>query len=142
MSLIREDPYLSFNFEVNGIVIASFSEVSGLAAETDVEEYREGGENYFIHKLPKVTRQLPLVLKRGMTSSTFLYDWYRDVVMGKINTRNITVSFLDRDRSSVKTWTFQNSFPVKWNGPDLKADGNTVAIESVELVHQGLVWVV
>jgi phage tail-like protein len=141
MSAIREDPYLSFNFEVIGIVVGSFSEVSGLAAEIDVEEYREGGLNYYVHRLPKVTKYGNLILKKGLTSSTFLYDWYRDVVMGKINRRSVTVSLNDSEGPQVKVWTFQNSFPIKWNASDLKADGNTIAVESVELVHQGLVWV-
>jgi phage tail-like protein len=143
MPAVREDPYLGFNFgiEVDGIEVAGFSEVSGLAAETEVEDYREGGVNYFVHKLPKSTRYGNLILKRGMTSSLDLYNWYRDVAAAKIEAKQVTVTLFDSERSAVKTWTFQNAFPVKWNGPDLKADGNALAIESIEFVHQGLVWV-
>jgi phage tail-like protein len=141
-SASRNDPHLNFNFdfEVGGLVVGSFSEVSGLSAETEVEEYREGGVNDFIHKLPKVTKYGNIILKRGMTSSSALYNWYRDVSLGKIDRKQVTVTLFDSQKSPVKTWTFHNAFPIKWNGPDLKADSNTVAVESVEFVHQGLVW--
>ena len=142
MSLPRFDPFLSFNFtlQVDGLVVGSFSEVSGIGSETEVEEYREGGVNEFTHKLPKTTKYGALVLRRGMTLIPTLYDWYRDVVNGKINRRTVIVALLNNQKAPAKTWTFRNAFPVKWQGPELKADGNAFAIESVELVHQGIVW--
>jgi phage tail-like protein len=138
----RSDPFLGFGFELQaeGLVIGSFSEVSGLGAEIDIEEYREGGVNDFVHKLPKNTKYGNLVFRRGMTNSTVLYDWYKKVANGKIERRQITITLLDTQKSPLKNWSFKNAFPVKWNGPDLKSDGNAIAIESVEMAHQGLVW--
>jgi phage tail-like protein len=138
----RSDPFLSFNFELEleGLLVGSFSEVSGLGAEIDIEEYREGGVNEFVHKLPKNTKYGNLVLRRGMTESKVLYDWYKKVVNGKIERRQVTLTLMDTQKSPLKNWSFKNAFPVKWSGPDLKSDGNAVAIELVELAHQGLVW--
>ena len=81
-----------------------------------------------------------IVLRRGMTDSTVLYDWYKRVVRGKIERRQATITLLDTQKSPLKNWSFKNAFPVKWNGPDLKSDGNVIAFESVEMAHQGMVW--
>jgi phage tail-like protein len=139
----RSDPFTGFSFELQmeGLVVGGFSEVSGLAAEIDIEEYREGGSNDFVHRLPKVTKYGNLVLKRGMTISNELYSWYKDVVRGIIQRRNVTVNLLDTQKRVLKVWNFKNAFPVKWNASDLKSDGSTILVESVELVHQGLIWV-
>lgn len=139
----RSDPFTGFSFELKleGLVVGGFSEVSGLAAEIDIEEYREGGSNDFVHRLPKVTKYGNLVLKRGITESNELYKWYKDVVRGIIQRRTVTVNLLDTQKRILKVWNFKNAFPVKWNASDLKSDGNTILVESVELVHQGLIWV-
>jgi phage tail-like protein len=140
--LPRIDPYPNFNFDlvVEGLLVGSFSEVSGLGAETEVEEYKEGGVNDFVHKIIGKTRYGPLVLRRGMTLSPVLYNWYKDVVSGKIEKKLIIVTLLDAQKIPVKAWTFKNAFPIKWNGPELKSDSSSIAVESTELVHQGLVW--
>jgi phage tail-like protein len=136
-------PFVGFNFEIQvdgGVSVGGFSEVSGLGAEIEIEEYSEGGLNTFVHRLAKKTKYNNLVAKRGMTSSNVLYSWYKDIVAGKIQRRKITVTLLDRQRSPLKNWTFNNAFPVKWSGSDLKSDSSAIAIESVEFVHQGLIW--
>jgi phage tail-like protein len=141
---LRGYPYLVFNFEIHiegSNLVGGFSECSGLAAEIEIEDYVEGGLNTYTHRLPKKTKYNNLVAKRGMTSSNVLYNWYKDVVAGKIQRRNIIVTLLDRKRSPLKSWTFHNAFPVKWGAPDFKSDSSTTAIEFVEFVHQGLVWV-
>lgn len=138
----RTDPYLGFNFviEVEKIHVGSFSEVSGLGFDIELEEYREGGVNDYVHKLPKVTKYSNIVLKRGMTNSMDFYNWYKDVTKGKIDRRQISIILLDNtQQKQLKRWDFKKSFPVKWIGPDLKADGNVLAVESIEIVHQGLI---
>ena len=83
----RTDPYRGYNFavEVEGLVAGGFSEVSGLQVEVEVEEYREGGVNGFIHKRAGPARYSSnVVLKRGMTDNKVLWNWYWDVVQGKI----------------------------------------------------------
>lgn len=124
---------------MTGIVVGSFSEVSGLEVNTEVEEIKEGGVNHFVHKLPKITKYPNLVLKRGITSSDVLYKWYQNVIMGIIDRKLLTVILINTRKTELKKWMYQNAFPVKWTGPDLKADSNTLAIESVEMIHQGLV---
>jgi phage tail-like protein len=137
---VRRDPYRAFNFlvEIQGIIVGGFSEVSGLQAETEIEDYREGGVNNFVHKLPKVTKYPNLVLKRGLTDSTELWEWHQNVVAGQVQRQNGSVILLDNTRSEKWRWNFAAAYPVKWVGPELKADGNTVAVEMLELAHHGL----
>jgi phage tail-like protein len=123
---------------VTGMAVGSFSEVSGLEVNTEFEEIKEGGVNHFVHKLPKISKYANLVLKRGITNSDLLFKWHQNVIMGIIDRKSLTVILVDTQKRELKKWMYQNAFPVKWTGPDLKADSNTVAIESVEMVHQGL----
>jgi phage tail-like protein len=137
----RIDPYTGFNFlvEIEGLVIGGFSEVTGLAVETTVEEYQEGGQNGYVHKLPGPSRHPQnLVLKRGLTDLETLWSWHQDVASGRIERRNGTIYLLDREGSPVLWWDFKEAYPVRWTGPDLRADSSTVAVETVELAHRGL----
>jgi len=136
----RIDPYLAFNFkvEIRGLVVAGFSEVSGLQAETETEDYREGGLNQYVHKLAKLTKYPNLVLKRGLTDSEVLWQWHQQVVAGTIQRQNGSVILLDATSTEKWRWNFSQAYPVKWMGPDFKADGNSVAIETLELVHNGI----
>ena len=140
-SLARTDPYLSFNFfvEIEGLIVGGFSEVSGLQVETAVEEYKEGGQNEYVHKLPGPARYPSnLVLKRGLTDAETLWAWHQDVVAGTITRRNGTVYLLDRQGVPAMWWDFKQAYPVKWSGPELKADGSSVAVETIELAHRGI----
>ncbi len=136
----RKDPYLSFRFlvEIQGLIVAGFSEISGLQAETETEEVREGGVNDHVHKLPKITKYPNLTLKRGITDSDTLWKWHQDVVNGKVKTRTVRVIVMDSEGNEKWHWYFDEAYPVKWVGPDLKADSSTVAIETLELVHNGI----
>lgn len=133
----KQYPYAAFNFEIDNLIIASFSEVSGLQAETEIEEYHEGGRNNYVHKLPKVTKFPNLVLKRGITDSTELWQWHKDVINGKIERRNFSLILFDLTGVNQRRWDFTGAYPVKWVGADFKADSNTVAVETLELAHNG-----
>ena len=137
----RKDPYANFKFlvEITGMVVAGFSEVSGLQAEIETEEYREGGVNHFVHKLPKVTRYPNLTLKKGITDSDSLYKWYRDASAGSVERKQVSILLLDYSGNEVRRWNFSEAYPVKWIGPELRADSNAIAVEVVELVHKGLI---
>jgi phage tail-like protein len=138
---VRNDPHVAFNFfiEIEGLVVGGFSEVTGLQVETEVEEYREGGQNAFVHKLAGPTRYPQnLVLKHGMTLLPTLWLWHQDVVAGKVVRRNGSIYLLDRQRLPVMWWDFADAYPIRWTGPELRADSNSVAFESVELVHRGI----
>src|SRR4029079_17931769 len=93
----RRAPYTGLNFqvEIEGLVVGAFSEVSGLQVETEVEEYREGGQNEYLHKLAGPSKYANLVLKRGLTDVGTLWSWHQDVVAGTIERKNGTIFLLD-----------------------------------------------
>lgn len=135
----RNDPYQVFRFkvELDSVIQAGFSECSGFQVETEVEPFREGGRNEFVHLLPKGSKFANLVLKHGITDSELLWNWHRDVVNGRVARKMVNVLLLDAQGHERWRWTFQDAYPVKWTGSDLKADGNAVAIETLELAHHG-----
>jgi phage tail-like protein len=136
----RDDPYKAFNFlvEIDGITVAAFSEVSGLASETDVIEYRAGGKTNTVRKLPGLTRYANIVLRRGVTQDAELWNWRRSVEQGAVDRRNGAIVLLDDDRTPVVRWNFFDGWISKWEGPALNAKGNDVAIETIEIAHEGL----
>jgi phage tail-like protein len=133
-------PYLNFKFlvEINGIVVGGFSDVTGLQVETEVELLEEGGVNDHVHKLPKKTKYSNLTLKRGLTDSDALWKWHNDVATGKITRNSGAIILQDNEGNQTWRWNFKNAYPVKWIGPELKASSNVVAIETLELAHDGL----
>ncbi len=136
----RTDPFFGFRFKVQieGIIEAGFSEVSGLTVTTQVEDFREGGLNHFVHKLPKETTFESLVLKKGIADYDRLWQWHREVLLGKFRRRRIEIILLKNDfQGEVRSWTFRDAYPVKWTGPEIKADSNTVAFETLEFTHHG-----
>jgi phage tail-like protein len=135
----RDDPYKAFNFlvQIDGVTRAGFSEVSGLDSETVVIEYRSGGENV-VRKLPGLTKFGNIVLRRGVTQDDELWNWRQSVVDGNVDRRNGSVVLLDDQRTEVVRWNFRNGWPCKWEGPGLNAKTNEVAIETVEIAHEGL----
>lgn len=134
------DPYFSYRFKIviTGIIEGGFTELSGLQITTQTEDFREGGVNDFVHKLPKETTFNNLVLKKGLGDLTTLWMWHRSVVTGVFKRMPVTIfMFKDRSDSIAHTWSFKDAYPVKWSGPDFKADGSTVAFETLELAHHG-----
>lgn len=139
---VRYDPLLAFNFliEVDGLVVGGCSEISGLNSEIEVQEVREGGLNGFVHLLPgRAQRPAALTLRHGLTTNDTLWQWHQELRHGKIERKSGAVHLLDNQRNTVVWWEFQGALPVKWSGPELRADNANVAFASVELVHQGLV---
>ncbi len=136
----KTDPFMSFRFrvEIDGIIFAQMSEVTGLQIETETESYEEGGVNDFVHQLPKRTKYQKIILKRGITELDQMWQWYQDVVNGKFERRSGAIILLDAMGEDKWRWNFFSAYPVKWSGPDLKADSNTIAFETVELVHHGI----
>ena len=136
----RIDPFGSTNFlvEIDGITRASFQQVSGFDSTIDVIEHREGGDNMTPRKLPGMTKHANIVLKWGLATDDELYRWHRDVVRGVLQRRNGSIVLLDRQGQEVVRWNFFNAWPSKWDGPDLNAEGNDVAIETLELAHEGI----
>ena len=137
----RNDPYLGFNFnvEIDSLVVGGFSEVSGMEADTEIQEFREGGVNEYTHKRAGPTKYPSnLVLKRGISDAAGLWSWYADVLRGKIQRKTVSIVLLDSACEEQRRWSFQRAYPVKWSGPSLRAVSGEVAVEVVELAHEGL----
>jgi phage tail-like protein len=136
----RHDPYKAFNFrvEIDGVARAAFREVGGLESETAVIEYRVGGEPTTVRKLPGLTKYANIVLRRGITQDAELWNWRQTVVQGNVDRRNGSVILLDDDGTEVLRWNFFHGWIAKWEGPALNAQANEVAIETIEIAHEGL----
>lgn len=137
-----KDPHLGLRFwiQIDGIEIAGFSECSGLSFETEIFEYAEGGSNNYTHKLPVRTKYSNLVLKRGMDHGQDLYRWYVSSLDGNIQRRNISIILYGpKGGDPVKQWDFRGAFPVKWVGPDFRTEAGAVAVETLEIAHDGLI---
>lgn len=137
----RLDPYHGYNFaiEIEGLLVGGFSHVTGLAAEVEVDSYREGGVNDHVHRFPRTTQYPNLVLSHGLTDLSTMWNWHYNVTRGVVERRNGTIMLLDGRGLPAMYWNFRNAFPVKWSGPEFDAGSNEVAVESIELVHDGLV---
>jgi len=137
----RKDPFRGFNFlvEIDGVTSASFSEVSGVAADGDTVEYREGTDAInSVRKLPGLRKFTNIVCKRGYTTNDDLWRWYQRIYDGQDDRRDGTITLLNEERKAVMHWNFTKAWPNKILGPSLKATGNEVAIEEMELVHETL----
>ena len=137
---LRRDPYIGYNFivEIDGIINAGFTEVSGLSMETVFDTITEGGVNDYEHKLPRGIKYSNITLKRGLVDCE-LWLWYQSIVRGEIKRKNGTIFLLDHSGIPVFAWCFFDVFPIKWEGPTLNAASNTVATETLVLAHQGLI---
>jgi phage tail-like protein len=128
-----------FYVKIDGMATAVFTEMSGLQVETVVTEYEEGGNNGFVHRLPGRTKVGNLTLKRGIVASNEFFNWYSEILEGKLKYRHVDVLVYDAQGKELAKWSFANAFPVKWIGPQLAADGKNAAIETLELAHEGLI---
>ena len=134
-------PLSKFHFQVEwGGANIGFTEVSGLDVDTEVIEYRHGASAEYVKtKMPGMQNFENITLKRGtFIADNELYDWWNTVALNQIERRNITISLLNEAHEAVVVWKVKNAWPKKVQSTDLKADGNEVAIESVELAHEGL----
>lgn len=135
----RVDPLRSFRFAVrfDGLT-GGFAECTGLTLETEVADYAEGGRNDALHKFPSRTKQSPLVLRRGIVDRA-LWNWFFDVAQGRAGRRSGSVVIRDEaGRATAAEWHVRGAFPTKWTGPDLNAAQSAVAVETLELTHDGL----
>lgn len=136
-----DSPYPADNFElrIDGEPIAGFTAVSGLTMEVETVDYREGGVEDHVHRLPGQGTHANLTLERGLSRETKLFDWVRDVMRGQVSRRTVVLRLLDRAQGDTCWgWEFSDAYPVTWNGPDLTSAGGGMAIESVELVYRRL----
>jgi phage tail-like protein len=137
----RTDPYRGFNFilEIDNLPKGAFAEVGGLTADGDSVDYREGTDvQANVRKLSGLRKYVNITLKRGYSQDKSLWQWYQNILNGIDDRRNVTVVLLNERREAVLRWHAENAWINKIEGPALKASSNDVAMESLELVHEGL----
>jgi len=132
-------PKFHFRVDVGGNEIA-FQEVSGLDMETEPLEYRAGNSKEFSKvKMPGMKKYSNITLKKGMfKGDKAFFEWFKEINMNVIERKAMTISLLDESQGPVVTWKIKNAFPIKISGTDLKAEGNEIAIETLEVAHEGL----
>lgn len=134
-------PLVKFAFEVDwGGTKVGFQEVSGLNFEAGLIEYRHGASPDFSKiKMPGLKVFNNITLKRGtFKADNEFFDWFQSIQLNTVERRSITISLLDENGEPAVTWKVKNAFPLKMQSTDLKAEGNEVAIETLELAHEGL----
>jgi phage tail-like protein len=138
---VPADPYRNYNFlvEIDGIAQASFMECSGLDATTEIVEYREGGDNTTVRKLPGKTTYGDITLKGGLTDSKEIWAWRKQVIQGNVQRKNGSIVAFDLANSKeVARWNFVRGWPSKWEGPHWDARGKDIAVETLTIAHEGI----
>lgn len=128
----------NFIVEIDGVAVGGFSECTGLDTESAVIEYRNGNEENTVRKIPGLKKFGNIVLKRGITQGRELWDWRKQVMDGRTERRSGSIILLSEGREEVLRWNFRRGWPVRWSGPSLHAMANEVAIETLEIAHEGL----
>jgi phage tail-like protein len=137
----KQYPFPVFHFNVDwGGNRIGFSEITGLTQENQAIEYRDGSfPEYSSIKMPGLRKFNNITMKRGIVKSdNDLFLWLDKIKLNKPERRDVIISLLDEQHKPVMVWKVHNAFPVKIEGPQLKASGNEVAIESIEIAHEGL----
>lgn len=134
-------PAFYFKVEIGSLGEMSFKEVSGLDAEAQVIEYRHGNSPQFSTiKMPGIKKYSNIQLKKGVfKSDNKLFDWFNTIKMNTIQREAITISLLDEEGNPTMVWKLTNGWPSKITGVSLKSDGNEVAVEQLDIAHEGLI---
>lgn len=149
---VRFDPVLSHNFvvalidsgsqpnvgSIESMANAGFSECSGLEMTLEIQEHEEGGNNGTVLRFPTRVKWANLVLKRGIVFDTELWSWHYSFAQGTGKRRDGLIFLLDDLHVPHAIWCFRRGLPVKYSGPTLHAYQNNVAVESLEIAHEGL----
>ena len=140
MAVQRNDPYVAFNYliEIGGIRAGGFNEVSGLDGEIEPVDYRNGDEDFVARKLPGMKKYPNIVLKRGIIGDLDAFQWFQAGAAGAVDRREGAIIMRDEERNEVMRWKFVRGWACKYTGPSLKADSSAVAIETIEICHEGL----
>ena len=126
----------AFTAEVLGKTLGTFGAIRGLEAQVDILEYREGGINDVVHRLPGQLTYPNLVLSNGLTSRA-VEEWFAKTRLGA-ERHTMTVTFLDADGEAVRAWSFAAAYPIRWTGPVLSAGATEIAAEELEIAHGGM----
>jgi len=136
----RKDPYRGYRFrlEIDGLDRGGFREVSGLDTSQDPIEYREGTETLTARKLPGLNKYSNITLKWGTTDDASLWDWRKKAIDGKEERKSGSIILINQAGEDKVRWKFREGWPTKWVGPSFNATGNEVAIETLEIAHEGV----
>lgn len=135
-------PLPKFHFQVKwDSEVMSFQEVSGLDVEAQPIEYRHGDSPEFSTiKMPGIKKSGNVTMKKGVfKSDNKFWDWFNEIKMNTIKRVPVTISLLDEAGAPTMVWTLANAWPTKIQATDMKSDGNEVAVESIEIAHEGIV---
>jgi len=114
-----------------------FQEVGGLSKSIDIEEFKEGGENRFAHRLPSPAKYGNVILKRGLLTKSSLIKWCFDAIDNfSFKPADVTITLLNEEHKPLSVWNIAKAFPVKWSTSDFKAQENSIVIETLELSYQ------
>jgi phage tail-like protein len=140
MPLTRRDPYRahSFRLEIDGIERGGFRECSGLESTSAPIDYREGDDAPTLQRIPGMVSYGPITLRWGASDDDDLFEWRRLVAEGRVERRNGSIVLIDETGVERMRWNFVQAWPSKWTGPAFNATGNDVAIEALEITHEGL----
>ena len=133
-------PYAKFRYkvEIDGLEAGGFSEASGFDASIDVIEYREGDMVQTPMKLPGLKKYGNITLKQGVADSMVMYEWMIAGVEGEVERKTITITILDETETATASWQVINAWPAKYTAPDFNATASEVAIETLEIAHEGM----
>lgn len=139
----RTDPLVGFHYavEIQGMVSGYFTECSGLGSEHEVIEHKvvDNGKE-IIMKIPGRLKWENITLKRGITDNMDIWDWRKKVEDGDVESArsNGSIVMFDEHLSEIARWNFENAWPVKVSGPQVKSDSNEIGIEELAIAHEGL----
>ena len=137
---VRQDPYRSHQFlvEIDGIARAAFRECAGLESRQQPVEYREGNDPLTARKLPGLNTYANITLRWGITDDPAFWTWRQTAMNGTVERKNGSIVLLDETGQEKLRWNFREGWPTKWTGPTFNATGNEVAIETLDIAHEGL----
>lgn len=138
---MAEYPFARFRYkvEIDGLEAGGFSEVTGFDANIDVIEYREGDMSAETPmKVPGLKKYGNITLRKGLVANTVLFDWIETGFNGPIERKTITITLLDESQSPAASWQVINAWPTKYTAPDFNATASEIAMESLEIAHEGM----
>lgn len=127
-----------YKVEIDGLDAGGFSEVTGFDASIDVMEYREGDMVQTPLKIPGLKKYGNITLKQGLADSMVLYEWMIAGVNGEVDRKTITITLLDDEEAPAASWQVINAWPMHYTAPDFNATSSEVAIETLEIAHEGM----
>lgn len=127
-----------YKVEIDGLDAGGFSEVTGFDVSIDVMEYREGDSVTTPMKIPGLKKYGNITLRQGLVDSMVLYDWVIAGVNGAVERKTITITLLDEEEAPAASWQVINAWPSRYTAPDFNAQSSEIAVETLEIAHEGM----